>query len=169
MLESEANKIGLASATSLPENFSYADPTMAKHLNIDLSPLPFDAYLPSATSTLSERTCPVGMINFPSVAQMVEHRRARHKYTRQKLPEDYESTLFEKSHDIDTVVDESNDGFIYLLRNGYVESRVLNKTDEHVIAYNSRKNAKVILPSITICDWARLVPPKDSAPDTFGQ
>ena len=109
------------------------------------------------------------MINFPSVAQMVEHRRARHKYTRQKLPEDYESTLFQKSDDIDTVVGESNEGFICVLRNGYVESRVLNKTDEHVIAYNSRKNAKVNMPSITISDWARLVPPKDSTPDTFGQ
>ena len=109
------------------------------------------------------------MINFPLVAQMVGHRRACHKYTRQKLPEDYESTLFQKSDDSDTVVGKSNEGFICLLRNGYVESRVLNKTDEHVIAYNSHKNAKVNMPSITISDWAKLVPPKDSTPDTFGQ
>ena len=110
------------------------------------------------------------MINFPPVAQIAEHRRARHKYMRQKLSEDYESTLFQKSDDICTFVGERNDGFICLLRNGYVESRVLNKTDEHVIAY-SRKNAKVIMPSITISDWATgmLVPPKDSTLDTFGQ
>ena len=57
-----------------------------------------------------------------------------------------------------------------LLRNGDIESRVLNKTDELVIAYNFRKtNAKVNIPSITISDWARLVPPKESTPDTFGQ
>ena len=82
------------------------------------------------------------MISFRLVAQMVEHRRARHKYTRQKLPEDYESTLFQKSDDIDTVVGESNEGSICLLGNGYVESRVFNKTDEHVITYNSRKMQK---------------------------
>ena len=81
---------------------------------------------------------------------MVDHRRARHKHTRQKLPENYESTLSNKSGDVDTVVGESNEGFICLLRNGCVESYVLNKTDEHVIAYNSRKNAKVNIPSITI-------------------
>ena len=45
-------------------------------------------------------------------------------HARQKLPEDYESTLFQKSDDSDTVVGKSNDGFICLLRNGYVESRV---------------------------------------------
>ena len=86
-----------------------------------------------------------------------------------KLPEDNESSLFQKSDDIDTAVRETNEGFICLLRNGHVENRVLNKTDEHVIAYNSRKNAKVNMPSITISDWARLVPPKDNTPDTFGQ
>ena len=52
---------------------------------------------------------------------MVEHRRARHKLTRQKLREDYESTLFQKSGDVDTVVGESNEGFICLLRNGCAE------------------------------------------------
>ena len=115
MLESEANKIGLASPTSLPENFSYADPTMAKYLNIDPFPLPFDAYLPSATGALSERTCPLCTINFPSVAQMVEYRRARHKYTRQELPEDYESILFQKSDDVDTVVGKGRRFFLVVV------------------------------------------------------
>ena len=42
-----------------------------------------------------------------------------------------ESTLFHDSGDIDNVVGEGNEGLICLLRKGYVESRVLNKTDEH--------------------------------------
>ena len=45
----------------------------------------------------------------------------------------------------------------------------LKKTDEQVITYNSRKNAKVNMPSITTSGWAKLVPPQDSTPDTFGQ
>ena len=118
VLQQDGYVMKLASPGALPENFTYSDPSIARKLNIDLSALPLDAYLPSAEGTLSDRTCPVCLVNFPSPAQMLEHRRALHKYTRQKLPADYERLLFVECKEVEVVVAEEGNGYTCILRNG---------------------------------------------------
>ena len=57
--------------------------------------LPFDTYCPSVAGEVDARICPVCKMYFPSKASMLRHRRTQHKYTREKLPENYMEELLE--------------------------------------------------------------------------
>lgn len=168
VLERSGNSIQLAKPGSLPANFTYTDPSHTRNLNMDLQNLPFDAYLPSAEGTLSMRTCPVCLMNFPSAAQMVDHRRARHKYTRKRLGSDFESTLFSQSTEIECVVARSHDGFTCILKNGYVSNRQLPESHSEVAKFLNSRNSKPNMPNMSLKEWAEIVPKKGTDPESFG-
>ena len=83
-----------------------------------------------------------------SYMQMYEHRRAQHKYTRQKLPNDFESSLFEQSKEVETVVAVDGDEYTCVLKNGYVERKSLEKTDPKVVKFLTTKASVDNMPTI---------------------
>ena len=148
----------LAKPDDLPENFCFSDPSIANALHIDLSNIPYDTYCPSAAGTLTERTCPVCLMNFPSNAQMLVHRRAQHKYSRVKLGADYEEKLLELSTDVNVILSYSDDGYTCVLKNGYVQVQNLPDDHEAVIRFKEAQKEKVPMQSLTAKDWAQLIP-----------
>ena len=97
------------------------------------------------------------LVNFPSPAQMIEHRRAQHKYTREKLPADYESSLFEQSKEVEVVVAEDGNGYTCVLKNEYVERKSLEKTDPKVVEF---VKAEASVENIPTTSGRDLFPPK---------
>ena len=103
-----------------PANVSPKDrpinPFEARGLNLDLSAVPQDLYCPSAQGHISNRTCPVCKMYFPSVAQMLQHRRKLHPRTRYKLDDLYEQGIVvDAVGEPVRVLNELGDGFYRVL------------------------------------------------------
>ena len=49
--------------------------------------------MPTAKGYISDRTCPVCFMYFPSINQKIFHKRDCHKWVRTKLDDDYENGL----------------------------------------------------------------------------
>jgi len=85
--------ITLADPSEVSPQDRLISPFKAKALGLDLNSVPTDMYCPTAKGHLRDRTCPVCKQYFPSISQMLVHRRALHKYTRSKLDDAYEQGI----------------------------------------------------------------------------
>ena len=158
VLTTSNNSIRLAKPDDLPPKFCFTDASIARSLNIDVSKLPYDTYCPSAVGTLTERTCPVCLINFPSRAQMIVHRRAMHKYSRVKLGPFYEDKLLELSTDINVILSKSQEGYTCVLKNGYVDVQQLDDDHKAVVAFQKSLLHKSPMNTMSCQDWVDMVP-----------
>jgi len=87
------SSIALADPQKVGPKDRLISPLQAKALGLDLSNVPTDMYCPTAKGHIRDRTCPVCLMYFPSVNQMIIHKRALHKYSRSKLDDDYENGI----------------------------------------------------------------------------
>ena len=159
VLTKSNNSLRLAKPDDLPPDFCFTDASIARSLNIDVTKLPYDTYCPSAVGTLTERTCPVCLINFPSRAQMLVHRRATHKYSRAKLDADHEGQLLELSTDVSVILSKSDEGYTCVLKNGYVEVKQLEDDHEAVVLFEKSLLKNSPMKTMSRQEWVNMVPP----------
>ena len=65
--------------------------------------------------------------------------------------------MFELSKEIESVVGEAQNGFVCVLKNGYVARKTLPNDDPRVLEYFKQKLEKVSMPDISIADWVSMV------------